>query len=367
MPRPKISPCGSRLSKTMLPLSLALAASLILHLSVLLSPGWPLPMEEEPMTQRLEATLVLAPMTQPAPASTVAPVAQKTPRSKVAKKRPAKPPAPVESQADLPESASLSVASEAPPLRAPAESESPPAADMADMPQPVADSPDRGADSPAPTFACRWPMRGRIVYQVSRGDTGFLLGQTELSWEYDATHYTLQTVAKTTGLVGLFRPVRVIQTSRGGFDAFGVRPQEFIIEREGREAERVDFAAAGMIVFSRGGSVPFVDGAQDLLSVFFQLASWPLDELEYRMRIATVRKLGEYRVAVDAASILETPQGTRPVRHLIVTGRAGEDVTEVWLDAETRLPLKIRHRDRKGEVYDQTVSSIETVGMDLPR
>ncbi|MFN3884401.1 MAG: DUF3108 domain-containing protein [Rhodocyclaceae bacterium] len=361
----------------MLPLWLALAASLTLHLGVLLSPGWSLPMQEEPMTQRLDATLVLAPVPPPAPASSMAPIVQKTPRGKAAETRPAEPPAPVEPQASLPESASPPVEPDAPPLRAPDESESPPAADMADMPRPAdspdhgaarpADSPDHGAASPAPTFASRWPTRGRIVYQVSRGDKGFVLGQTEWSWEYDATHYTLQTVAETTGLVGLFRPVRVIQTSRGGFDAFGVRPQVFVIEREGREAERVDFAADGMIVFSRGGSVPFVDGAQDLLSVFFQLAGWPLDEPEYGMRIATARKLGEYRIAVDAESILETPQGRRPAQHLTVTGRPGEDVTEIWLDVETRLPLKIRHRDRKGEVYDQTVSSIEIVETDLPR
>ncbi|MFN4148507.1 MAG: DUF3108 domain-containing protein, partial [Rhodocyclaceae bacterium] len=264
-------------------------------------------------------------------------------------------------------SASLPVESDTPPPGALAESESPPAAEIADMPGPEADSPDHGAASPAPTFASRWPMRGRIVYQVSRGDTGFVLGQTEWSWEYDATHYTLQNVAETTGLVGLFRPLRVIQTSRGGFDAFGVRPQEFIIEREGREAERVDFAVDGMIVFSRGGSVPFVAGAQDLLSVFFQVAGWPLDEPEYAMHIATARKLGEYRIAVDAESILDTPQGRLPAHHLTVTGRPGEDVTEIWLDVETRLPLKIRHRDRKGEIYDQTARSIEIVEMDLPR
>lgn len=359
-------PCGSPQRKTMLPFWLALAASLTLHLGVLLSPGWSLPMEDEPMAQRLEATLAMTPPATPLQAAPQAAEAKKRPRAK-----PLRPHAVVASpsppRASLPESLSPTVASDMNPEHAPAESENPPAADMTDVPPPLAEPPDRGAVSPAPTFASRWPMRGRIVYQVARGDTGFVLGQTEWSWEYDATHYSLQTVAETTGLVGLFRPVRVIQRSRGGFDALGVRPQEFISEREGREAERVDFAADGMIVFSRGGSVPFMAGAQDLLSVFFQLAGWPLDEPEYGMRIATARKLGEYRVVVGAESVLETPWGTRPVRHLSITGRFGEDVTEIWLDAETRLPLKIRHRDRKGEVYDQTVSTVEIVEMDLPR
>jgi negative regulator of sigma E activity len=42
-----------------------------------------------------------------------------------------------------------------------------------------------------------------------------------------------------------------------------------------------------------------------------------------------------------------------------VLARADGDATEIWLDEETRLPLKISHRDRKGEVYDQVATHIE--------
>lgn len=345
----------------MLPFWLALAASLTLHLGVLLSPGWSLPMDEEADTSRLEATLVLAPVAPPTPAPAAAPAVKKPPRSKPATPRPAKPPAPAEPQASVPDIPSP-----------PAEPESLP---VAEEPAPAAgDAPAQaeGAAPPAPTFNTRWPASGRIVYQVTRGEQGFVIGQAEQRWAWDEAHYLLESVAETSGLVALFRPAKVVQTSRGGFDAAGVRPLEFTIERAGRETERVLFdAGEGRIVFSRGDSAPFVAGAQDLLSVFFQLAGLPLDAPEYSVSVATARKLATYRVAVAEAVALETPWGVRQTRHLTIIGRPGEDVTELWLDEQTRLPLKIRHRDRKGEIFDQVVTGIEPEfplhDMDLPR
>ena len=47
------------------------------------------------------------------------------------------------------------------------------------------------------------------------------------------------------------------------------------------------------------------------------------------------------------------------MRHLKVAGGPTEDSTEIWLDTMTRLPLKIRHRDRKGEVFDQTATTVQ--------
>ncbi|NWG31975.1 MAG: DUF3108 domain-containing protein [Rhodocyclaceae bacterium] len=348
----------------MLPLWLALAASLTLHLGVLLSPGWILPMDGEAEAGRLDATLVPAPVA-PSPAATAAtPATKKPPRVKRPKPPPAVPPTPAHPQVDVPHTTPPTaepetVASSAPPQSA----DVPPAVETA--------SSAEGAVPPAPTFHVRWPRSGRIVYQVSRGEQGFVIGRAEQRWEWDEAHYLLETVAETSGLVALFKPARVVQASRGGFDAAGVRPQEFTLEREGRETERVIFEAGeARIVFSRGGSAPFSAGVQDVLSVFFQLAGLPLDLPEYAVSVATTRKLANYQVTVSDVTGLETPLGMRQARHLTIQGRPGEDVTELWLDEQTRLPLKIRHRDRKSEVFDQMIVSIEPgfdIEMDLPR
>ena len=323
----------------MLPLWLAMSASLALHIGVLLAPGWSLPLEDEPDPARLDATLAAPPTTAPAaPAAPVAPAPLRRPRPK-------QPPAPRPVR-ELPAAA---VAEETPAVA----EEAPPAAAAAPEPPPAA------APS-APSFAGQWPRRGRIVFQVTRGEDGFIVGQSEQRWSHDGERYTLQAVSETTGLAALFRPAKVVQESRGTFDASGLRPLEFETQREGKRKEGVRFdVEAGRIQYASGGSDSLVAGTQDLLALFHQLGAIDLAVPNFIVPVATGRKLAHYAVTVEAPMALETPLGTRSAWHLRVAGVVREDATEVWLDTQTRLPLKIRHRDRKGEVFDQIATIIE--------
>jgi hypothetical protein len=329
----------------LLPFWLALSASVALHIGVLLTPGWDLPLDEEPATTSIDATLAMAPSPalKPKPSTVPSPL----------KKRPPPKPLPPTSASPV---ATVPVDS-APPSAAPApEAEASPAETV-----PVATDSMPIAVPPAPTFVNRWPRTGRIVYQVTRGAGGLIVGQTEQRWEHDGAHYRLHAVAETTGLAALFRPAKVMQESRGTFDAAGLRPLAFETQRDGKPLDSVRFDPdQGQVIFAQGGSAPFVPATQDLLSLFFQLAALSFDVPEYPLRVATARKVATYSIVVGEELSLDTPQGVRQVRHLKVTGNAREDATEIWLDVESRLPLKIRHRDRKGDIFDQVAIVIET-------
>ncbi|MEW6514076.1 MAG: DUF3108 domain-containing protein [Pseudomonadota bacterium] len=327
----------------LLPFWLALSASVAVHIGVLLAPGWELPLDDEPDTVQIDATIAPA---QPALAQ--APEPARPPP--VRKRRPAKPPpTPAAPVADVPGEGVP--ASEPPP---PVAEAPPPEPEVATEAPPL-------AVLPAPTFANRWPRSGRIVYQVTRGEQGLVVGQSEQRWEHDSQRYHLHAETETTGLAALFRPAKVVQDSRGTFDAAGLRPLEFEVLREGKGKDSVRFEPEqGQIVSARGGSAPFVPAAQDLLSLFYQLAALSFDVPEYPLTVATGHKVATYAIAVSDETTLDTPQGPRLVRHLKVAGNAREDATEIWLDVESRLPLKIRHRDRKGEIYDQIAITIET-------
>lgn len=327
----------------LLPFWLALSASVALHIGVLLAPGWELPLDDEHEPASLDATIAVAPSSSPRPAVP----------SVVKKKRPPPKPLPLPTPASPVATVPVTTASEpeptAEPVIAPA-AESEPA---------VVEAPP--AVLPTPTFASRWPRTGRIVYQVTRGEGGLIVGQSEQRWEHNGQRYRLHAEVETTGLAALFRPAKVVQDSRGIFDATGLRPLEFEVMREGKGKDSVRFdPEQGRVIFARGDSAPFVPATQDLLSLFFQLAALSFDVPEYPLRVATGRKISSYVIAVGAEMALDTPLGVRQVRHLKVTGAAGEDATEIWLDLESRLPLKIRHRDRKGEVFDQVAIVIET-------
>lgn len=327
----------------LLPFWLALSASMALHAGVLLAPGWDLPLDDEPETAPIDATLV-----SPRPAAAKPPLpAAARPVRKRPPAKPLPPPAPAIPQARVPIEPVAVVPDPEPPVPAvepmPAAAEPPPAV------------------PPAPTFADRWPRNGRILYQVTRGEGGLIVGQSEQRWTHDGQTYHLHAETETTGLAALFHPAKVVQDSRGGFDAAGLRPLVFEVLRAGRETDSVRFAPEqGRIFLARGQSAPFVVAAQDLLSLFHQLAALSFDVPEFPLAVTNGRTLTTHAIVVGTELALETPQGTRQVRHLRVSNKANEDATEIWLDTATRLPLKIRHRDRKGEVFDQIAIAIET-------
>jgi hypothetical protein len=307
-----------------------LGFSLLLHLAALTVPGWQLPLlEDEEPQEMLDATLVVSVQAhakaQPKPLPKPAPKPRPQPQATPAVPRAVTEPAPVAEAAVAPEPAFVPESSEAP--------EPPPA-----------------AVPPAPTFAYAnlWPKNGRIVFQVTRGDGGLIVGQGEHRWTHDEQSYELHAVAETIGLAALFRPVQVTQTSRGAFTANGLQPQEFRTERDGKPKSEVRFDAP------QDAALP----TQDLLSLFYQLGAASFDVPEFAILVKTGRKLSKFTVVVGETLKLDSPLGEREVRHLKIAGRSNEDSTEIWLDTVTRLPLKIRHRDRKGEVFDQIATTI---------
>ncbi len=326
----------------LLPFWLALSASLALHAGVLLAPGWGLPHDDETETAPIDARLATA---QPAAAKPSVPAAArpvlKRPPAQPLPPAPALPPASVPSE---PVAAVPDLESSVPAVEpVPAAAEPPPAV------------------LPAPTFAARWPRNGRILYQVTRGEGGLIVGQSEQRWTHDGQNYHLHAETETTGLAALFHPAKVVQDSRGTFDAAGLRPLEFEVRRAGKGTDSVRFdPEQGRIFLARGQSAPFVVAAQDLLSLFYQLAALSFDVPEFPIAVTNGRTLATHAIVVGSELAIETPQGTRQVRHLRVSGKTNEDATEIWLDVETRLPLKIRHRDRKGEIFDQIAITIET-------
>ncbi len=312
------------------PFWLALVASLMLHVGALAAPGWGLPFsEDEPDLATIDATLAI-PKPRPAQAAPE-PVPKPKPRPKPVAN------APVENAVAMPQQET--------------------------MPEPAASQTEATpAVPPAPTivYADTFPRSGRIIFQVTRGESGLIVGQAEHRWRHDGDQYELRALTQTIGLAALFRPAQVVQESRGRFVATGLQPLEFRVERDGKLKDSAQFDLAQRnIVLSGGTSAPLGDGVQDLLSLFYQLGAVPNDSDRFPMSVTTGRKVATYTVSFVATEQLDTPFGERPAQHLTITGSSRDENTEVWLDTASRLPLKIRYRDRKGEIFDQKITAIE--------
>lgn len=323
----------------------ALALSLLIHFAVVGGPGWRLPlMNDEPdMSATLQAQIA-----RPRPPA-VAPAPQ-----------------PAQPQARKPRPAPAREAAAAAPAAALPE---PPAAEPAPAAQAVAPAVTPPAAAPAEIAL---PRQGRIRFLVTRGEgeQGMQIGQSVHAWRHDGAAYSLQTVTETTGLVALFRPVKIVQSSEGAIDAGGLAPRDFRVERNGQVAEAARLDRESMrVVLSEAGQVrretALAEGAQDLLSQFYQIGLMGRPA-RVEMMIATGKNYARYVFELAGEGRQATRFGELRTLHYRTPAVAGEQATEFWLAPEHgNLPLRIRHIDRKGDIFEQTAVEIEINGTPL--
>lgn len=321
-----------------MPLVFAFLASAVLHAAALLGSGWVLPGSDEPSPPPTLDAVLARPSARNEPAAEARPVA----RSSSSKPRPTPTAPPV-------------VATETPaPVIAPASPppEPPPVA--------VAPAPTPEPAVPVPTQIAL-PGKGRMRYEVIRGEGGFVIGQSIHTWEHDGFSYQFKSLTETTGLAAFFKPVQVLQSSQGEVSADGLRPLEFRHERVGG-TDSASFDWPNRFVTYAGRRESIVGGTQDMLSMYYQIVLLAPKSGMLDMPIATGRKLENYRFEVLGEEVLAFPSGER--RALRVRTRSGGDTIELWLRtgdaaAARGLPLKIRFTDRKGEVFDQVADNVD--------
>lgn len=210
-----------------------------------------------------------------------------------------------------------------------------------------------------PAAALLMPARGKISYRVDRGEQGFEIGRATHDWEIADGAYRITAVTETSGLVALFKPLRIELESRGRVTPAGLVPERFVTRRKGVETgEHADFDWQQMLLrVGNRPAQPLLPGTQDLLSFHYQLALRPDLVSGSVLPVATGKKYGQYRIEVVGDEDLETPAGNFRALHLRAPGVS---TTELWLAYDrSLLPVKIQYVDRDGAVYVQTATAIE--------
>jgi hypothetical protein len=339
-----------------MPLVFALVASARLHVAAVVAPGWTLPDTLEPdFPPTIDAVLAKA----PAPNEST-PVARPAPKPPV--RKPVSPSA-VQPVVAAEAPSGISAVATPPPVEE-APLAVPPAPSAMDTASSSAG--DRIVEAPAPKAAnTTLPGRGRMRYIVTRGEGGFIIGESVHSWDHDGFTYRMESLTETTGLAAVFKPARIVQSSQGEVSAAGLRPREFRHERAaGIDSASFDWLR-GIVAYA-GRESSLAEGTQDMLSMYYQLVLLAPRSGTVEMAIATGRKLAKYRFEVLGEETLDFPSGERQT--VRVRTRSGNDNIEMWLpigagEQAHGMPLKIRIIDRKGDIYDQIaddLSSTET-------
>lgn len=219
---------------------------------------------------------------------------------------------------------------------------------------------DDAALPPMPTATPVLASHGTLRYDILT--RGFSVGRAEIRWAFPGDGaYHLTSVTETSGLVALFKSVRVEHQSQGRLVAGGLQPSRFVSLKNGTETgENADFDwSTGEVRLLRDGSSHRLSpGAQDVLSLNFQLAY--LGKITEGMTIGVVtgRKYAAYTLDSLGEEMLDTPLGPMRTLHLRVMT---ETVTEIWIALDRdRLPVKIRFTDKKGDVYEQLITEMGT-------
>lgn len=321
----------------------ALAVSVCIHLALLLAGRgyWLTLLEDEAPEETLDVRLVAppapTPLPRPAPPKPKPPAPAAVPAASAAPVSTAATGAPQEVPAAAAEGRGQAGASEAGPR-------------------------DSGNGVPARIL----PGSGRLRFDVLKGEQGFIVGRAEHDWRIDGDRYSLTSTMETTGIVALFADVRLGQLSVGRIDADGLHPDAFQDNRkDGRYRSEFDWER-GTLTLSNGKVMPLAAGAQDILSMFYQFALYPLDTPELTLMVTTGRKFERYvfRIERDVQLWLNRATDEAPIwtYHLSYRGREAEGV-DVWLARDKeRLPVKIRYTDRKGGVTEMVAHEVEYSG-----
>lgn len=210
------------------------------------------------------------------------------------------------------------------------------------------------------------PGSGRMRFDVTKGESAFIVGRAVHEWKIEGDRYELKSVIETAGIVALFADVRLGQTSAGRIDADGLHPETFQDNRKGGEYRSVFDWTNGLLTLSNGNVMPLPAGSQDVLSMFYQFALYPLDGPELSLMVTTGRKFERYVFSIerDVELWMNRAADDAPIRayHLSYRGRDAEGV-EVWLARDMdRLPVKIRYTDRTGGVTEMVAREINYSG-----
>lgn len=217
-----------------------------------------------------------------------------------------------------------------------------------------------GMPPPAEPAKPLLPAKGTMRFAIFYGTQGFQVGIAEHAWEFtEDGRYRLRGMTRTSGLAALIKPLVFENESSGKLVAGGLQPETYRTRKNGKDAnENADFDwSTGAVRLSRSGAVePVSPGAQDILSLNYQLAYLRRPEGGTTVGVVTGKKYDRFALDSLGEESLDIAAGHFRTLHLRAMG---DTVTEIWIALDHhRLPVKIRYTDKKGDIFEQVATEL---------
>jgi hypothetical protein len=191
------------------------------------------------------------------------------------------------------------------------------------------------------------PQQGEIDYQVALGSLDVSVARGTLRWKISGERYHLDLEARTVGIARLLKSNPVMQSSEGRIGARGLIPDEYRVKGRISETDEAialfDWAAQTLTLQPANTIFPISEGAQDLLSFFFQFSIVPPETEGATRAITNGRKLDRYSYELTEKTRLQLPLGEVDALHVSRLTGLNEDSFDIWLGEKYHLlPVQIR-------------------------
>jgi hypothetical protein len=206
------------------------------------------------------------------------------------------------------------------------------------------------------------PSSVSATYDIYKGS--LRIGNIEETFTRDKDHYTLTSTTRAVGLLALFKPGKIVISSRGLIGAKGLQPLYFSDQREGDESRnrQAEFDWIGRkltLVFPAQRKIlALPEGTQDRLSAMYQFMFLPLgntDTLNFNMTNGNKLDVYNYRITPDQS--VTVPLGTFKALYVASVPEAGSNRTEIWLAAKhANFPYKMVITDPDGGKLSQELT-----------
>ncbi|HEX9180547.1 MAG TPA: DUF3108 domain-containing protein, partial [Burkholderiales bacterium] len=208
------------------------------------------------------------------------------------------------------------------------------------------------------------PARAELQYVVFYGESGFRAGRARHLWELEGERYRIRTRIEPVGIVSWFYRGEFEHESEGRVTSQGLRPDHYVTQR-GRpermeyvifdwEQRRATLSTAGLTFEAEAAP-----GTQDQVSFLHQLPFLLDGAGGFSMLIANGRRIERHEVEVVGEETIATERGEFRTLHLRRRPPEGGAAVDLWLAPELGyLPVKLRMKNRKGDVVEQLLSSV---------
>jgi hypothetical protein len=200
------------------------------------------------------------------------------------------------------------------------------------------------------------PERVELAYEIARN--GLTIAEVAYVLEHDTRTYRITETTKGRGILALRGTIR--RTSRGMISPQGLKPQEFVDERTGRSSARALFDWDKKIMTQQYKGEPRTEPlparAHDRLAFIFDFAFAARPAGEVAFNLFNGRGQSHHVYTAGPRGRVKTPLGELDA--LSFVRGSGDERTELWLAADSLLPVRIVVTAQDGTRYDQLATKI---------